>query len=55
MDTPKKNGLTPTVLIFCRFTGFTKMQLTLYYITPILLLDGRSVLDGFFKMKYFSK
>ena len=34
------------VPIFCRFTGFAKMQLT-------LLLDGRSVLDKLsFKMKY---
>ena len=35
------NCLTPKVARFCRFTGFTKMQLT-------LLLDGRSVLDKLF-------
>ena len=40
------NCSDPRVLIFCRFIGFTKMQLT-------QLLDGRSVLDKlFFKMKY---
>ena len=35
------NCSTPKVPRFCRFTGFTKMQLT-------LLLDGRSVLDKLF-------
>ena len=40
------NCSTTKVPRFCRFTGFTKMQLT-------LLLDGRSVLDKlFFKMKF---
>ena len=35
------NCSTSKVLIFCKFTGFTKMQL-------ISLLDGRSVLDKLF-------
>ena len=35
------NCSTPKVLIFCRFIGFTKMQLS-------LLLNGRSVLDTLF-------
>ena len=38
------NCSIPSVLIFCRFTGFTKMQLT-------YLLDGRFVSDKLFFSK----